>query len=100
MIKQPGEELGNHDICINEDGTISFKAWVKSGGMMCNRDCLPATDELHIYNVVVSHGLNPDDYGLEHPLVAEFKDWSRSRLINEIVKLRDSLDCAARYGML
>lgn len=100
MIKQPGEELGNYDICLNPDGSIGYKVWIKAGGMLHNRECLCITDDLHIYNIITSHGLRPEDYGMEHPLIAEFKDWSRSRLIDEIVKLRDSLECAARYGML
>ena len=100
MIKQPGEELGNNDICVETDGTISYKVWIKTGGGLINRDCLTPKDPNHIYNVIISHGLDPNHYGLEHPLTSEFSNWSRDRLVNEIIQLRDTLDCAARHGFL
>lgn len=100
MIKKPGEELGDNDICIDEPGVISYKVWIKSGSMLINRECLDIKSDLHIYNLVVAHGLIPEDYGLVHPHVEEFASWSRSQLVNEIVKLRDSLHCAAQYGFL
>ena len=100
MIKQPGQELGNSDICINPDGTLSYKVWVNTGSMIINRDCLSPSDSLHIYNLVVAHNLNPDEYGIEHPRTSEFKDWSRDRLVHEILQLRDTIDSAMRHGFL
>lgn len=65
------------------------------GGIVINRECIS-----HIYNVAISHGLKPNEYGLEHHLTGEFKDWSRDRLANEIIQMRDTLDCASRNGFL
>ena len=49
---------------------------------------------------MLAHNLNPDDYGIEHPRTSEFKDWSRDRLVHEILQLRDTIDSAMRHGFL
>ena len=100
MIRKPGEELNDGDLCINEDGTLSYKAWIKNGSMIFNRDCLSHSDPMHLYNLVQSHGLNPDDYGIVHPRTGEFDGWSRDRLVSEILTLRDTIESAARHGFL
>lgn len=100
MIKQPSEQLGDSDICINNDGSLSYKIWIKGGVGILNRECLDHSDALHIYNLVTSHGLDPNDYGIAHPLKSQFEGWSRDKLINEICELRGTIESAMKSGFL
>ena len=68
--------------------------------MIYNRDCLGHDDPFQIYNLVESHGLNPDDFGIKHPRTGEFDGWSRDRLVNEILKLQDTIESAMRHGFM
>lgn len=90
MIKNPKEPLGNHDVSIDDSGNINFNRWVKSGGMMINRDTLDASHPESTFNLLKDNGLEPADYGIGYPQ-DEFSNWSRTKLINEIMQLRSQL---------
>lgn len=71
---------------------VEIQVWVHRGMMMVNAYALDFDDDMHPYNQIVNKGLDPEDYGLKHPLTAEFEDKSRSQLIHEIIKLRKEIE--------
>lgn len=74
--------------------SASVEVWHKPGGGMMQRcDCLPIEHPMHPYNQLKNKGLVPEDYGVEHPHVAEFKSKSRSELVAEIIQLRGEIMC-------
>lgn len=89
----------SESLIVNEDGEISCTVWVKRGGMLVIRHALDHDDPEHLYNLIVAKGLNPDEYGVKHPLEEEFADKSRSQLIEIIDKQRKELEAWAKAGV-
>lgn len=87
---------------INEDGSLSYSPWVKRGSMLYNRECLEHDDPNHLYNYLKTHGIRPEDYGIQHPLNElmdrEFRDKSRGELISEIMHLRKEMTSVLQSG--
>jgi hypothetical protein len=88
---------GNHQ--------ISFDAyWGKGDGISVLREALPINHEEHLYTYIKrelesqTSKYKPEDFGIEHPLVGEFKNKTRSELIDEIMDLRSSLESKLIYG--
>lgn len=75
---------------------VQYKIWVKQGMMMVRAECLDHDHPMHPYNQIKSQGLNPEDYGMLHPLAEEFKDCSREELLKEISRLREVLNSRER----
>ena len=73
------------------DDTIEIPVWVKRGGMLIRREYLDADDPDQTYNYIKSLGKIPENYGVYSPDVIEsreFSDWSKERLVAEILSLR------------
>ena len=79
---------------------IEIIQWVKGRGVgMVRADCLAPEDPMHPYNQALSQGVRPEDFGIEHPRAARFKDYSRERLIEELVAAEKQIESMERGGM-
>lgn len=83
--------MSTEKVFVDENGQLHYDSWVTIGTMMYNRECLAESDPDQLYNYLVSHGIEPENYGIEHPLVEEFKDYTRSQIIQELVAVRREL---------
>lgn len=87
---------------VDADGTLRYSQWVRSGGMMYNRDCLGYDNPEQTYNHLKAHGITPEQYGILHPLEEiiknEFADKSRGELVAEIFHLRKEVESMMRSG--
>jgi hypothetical protein len=70
---------------------VSYRKWMKRGVMIVRADALDFDDPDHPYNQVAAQGVAPEDFGLQHPLKAEFAHLSQSQLINMIADLRKEI---------
>ena len=70
---------------------ITYRVWVRRGGMLVNTNALDPDDPDHVYNQIKSQGVDPEDYGVFDPYEDEFKDWSVHDLKKEILSLRKEL---------
>jgi hypothetical protein len=70
---------------------IEIKKWVTRGSMVINTEALNHDDPMHPYNQALAQGVDPADFGIEHPLNHRFKGKSRGDLINEIIELEKEL---------
>lgn len=110
LLNEIFEKVGQHDSRISSsarsyvsnatlfsldlysmDKEITIRKWVKRGIMRVATDALDYDDPDHEYNQVLAQGVKPEDYGLVHPLDAEFGDKSRGQLIQEILELRNQI---------
>ena len=78
-------------VFVDGQGKLHYDSWVTIGTMMYNRECLSESDPNQLYNYLSTCGIQPEDYGIEHPLVNEFKDYTRPQLIQELVNIRREL---------
>lgn len=87
-------------VIVEKDGTLKYDKWYTAGGSMysVNRDCLSPDDPNHTYNYLTANGVVPEEYGIQHPYVEEFKEYTRGQLIDEIMKLRKELEYNHFYG--
>lgn len=69
---------------------IQIQKWIKHGSMLVNAECLELSHPMHPYNQALAQGVDPEDFGIEGP-ADEFKDWSRGKLIKEIIGLRKEI---------
>jgi len=81
-----------------ESGTLHYSGWLKTGRMLDNRDYLDPDSPDHTYNYLVSYGIIPEDFGIEHPYKLEFQDRSRNSLIDEVLNLRRELHAMHSSG--
>lgn len=84
-------------VYVDDSGNLHYDSWVTIGTMMYNRDCLSVDDPEQLYNYLIANGIQPENYGISHPHTEEFKDWSRAKLIGEVIKLRNELLCDMMY---
>ena len=96
------ESLKAAGIVIDEEeGTLSYPVWHKRGTMMVNRDCLDADDPNQTYNYLSAHGITPENYGIEHPMMEQFRayhDMSRGQLMEALFRAHKELEGLARAG--
>lgn len=87
---------------VDANGTLTYSKWVRSGGMMYNRDCLEHDSPEQTYNYLKAHGITPENYGILHPLEEminnEFAGKSRGELVSEIFQLRKEVESMMRSG--
>ena len=76
---------------------IHIKQWVRRGILMVNTDALEFDDPDSPWNQASAQGVDPEDFGMSHPLHEEFKDRSHSSLAREVIELRRDLVAAERY---
>ena len=65
---------------------ISIKKWVRRGKMLLNTEALDWDDPDHPYNQAKAQGVVPEDFGLRHSLYEKFDQYTRSELIDMILK--------------
>ena len=70
---------------------IEIKMWIGGGGIATNAYALDWDHPMHPYNQAIDQGVEPEAYGIKSPLHEEFEDWSRSKLMREIMELRKDL---------
>lgn len=86
------------DISVDDESkTISYKMWIKRGSMLVNRAYLDNDDPMHPFNLVLSHGLDPEAYGLVDP-IHEFADVPKSELVRQLIAARRELVAMYRAG--
>lgn len=71
---------------------INIREWVTRGCMVIRTSSLDYNDPDHPYNQAKSQGVRPEDFGISHPLFDMFVNWSRQALIEEIIRLRETID--------
>lgn len=84
-------EFPAKDKLITTEDSVSYVPWVKRGIMMVSTYALEIDDPDHVYNQIVAQGKDPEDFGVENPVLAEFKNWSREKLIKEVYDLRNEV---------
>lgn len=85
---------------MKELDEIKIPVWWKRGGMMTRRDCLPFDHPENEYNYIKrEYGVEPEDYGVYHPLDEELKYKSREELIAEIAKTRNEIRMMEKLGL-
>jgi len=82
---------------VKEDGTLSYTLWVKRGNMIINRDALDFDDPDHLYNRIAELGLDPEAYGVSHPISEQYKDHTRSQLIKLIIDLKREVESLHKH---
>lgn len=79
--------------------TIKISTYVSKGSMLVLRDALHWDDPDHTYNYVKNVlGVDPEDYGIVHPLYEEYSKYSRSELIDMVEKARQTIESYERFG--
>ena len=81
-------------IRLEKDNTeLHYDKYVKRGSLMQLREGLGLNDPDHQYNylknspVLVEAGVTPEDFGILHPVAAEYKDKTKEELISDMTKL-------------
>lgn len=71
--------------------SIKIQKWMRAtcGWVLC--EALDGTHTMRPYNQALDQGVDPEDYGIKNPAAEEFGSYSRSDLINEIIRLRNQL---------
>lgn len=87
---------------VEGEKTLELPVWWNTGGgMMIRRECLAADHPEHPYNYLKSHGFTPEDWGIYHGDTAareQFRDWSKEKLISEVLELRKQLEACYAAG--
>ena len=77
---------------------IQISQFWKCGDMLYNRECLSPNHPENLYNYVKrDFGVNPEDYGINHPLYERFKDLTREQLINKVCELEAEVNFRETY---
>ncbi|MGL5013053.1 MAG: hypothetical protein ACRC6V_02025 [Bacteroidales bacterium] len=66
--------------------------------MMYNKGCLSEDDPEQLYNYLSKCVITPENFGIEHPTTEEFKDYTRSQLIKELLDTRRELAAYHKAG--
>ena len=95
-------------IVIEKDGNrqLQYDAYYgNGGGMSYLREALPISSNNHLYHYIKNElekqnsKYKPEDFGIEHPLTMEFRDKSRSELVDEIIRLRGLFESKEFYNL-
>lgn len=78
--------------CISrKQAAVSIQKWVTNSGLTVSTYTLDHDDPMHPYNQLLAQKVVPEHHGVSHPLEEEFKEISRGKLINEIMRLRKEI---------
>lgn len=77
---------------------VTYKPWVTRGIMLINTFSLRHDDPDHPYNQLVEQGVDPEDFGIKHPLEEEYKNLSRGQLLARIKELEDTVVAYEVWG--
>ena len=79
---------------------IEIPVWVKRGSLNVRRDCLEPNDPDQTYNWMKTNypDVNPEDYGIKHPLYEKYNHLTRSDLIQRIIDLEYEIIAKEFYG--
>lgn len=85
---------------VTDDGNLEYDQWWKNGDMLLNRMGLSPKHPQSVYSLCVLHGIDPTKYGLkkyEDAVMEEFADWNRTKLITEILEMREQILMYERF---
>ncbi len=72
---------------------INIPIWFRSNGVLYRRDCLPIDHPECEYNYVKNKlGLEPELFGIFHPLKEKYKNYSKEQLMSKICDLEITLN--------
>lgn len=77
---------------LNKMNEISVPVWWIHDGMLTRRDCLEYDHPEHTYNYIKREfGVEPELYGVLHPLHERYKDLTREQLMSKLAALESKL---------
>lgn len=82
---------------VNEDGSLEYDQYVHRGNMMYLREGLEISDPDHLYNYLKNNDIEPELYGVYHPISNKYKDYTKEELLGKIVELELTIKNAERY---
>lgn len=68
--------------------TLTYSKWWSNGTMVFDRDALDYNHPEQTYNHLRKHGIEPEKWGIKHPMLDQFKGMNRSQLINLIMEYK------------
>lgn len=73
--------------------TVQISTYWKNGMFLTLREALPLDHPENLYNHFKTQypDLEPEDYGIFHPLREKYKDWTREALMSKICDLEIQL---------
>jgi hypothetical protein len=84
---------------MNNPKSIDVPVWWDMGnGTSVRRDALPGNHPECTYNYIKNVlNLDPEDYGILHPVMGEYQNMTKEELLLEISKLKAELENAYKY---
>lgn len=80
---------------------IEIKEWyAPGGGMMFNTWGLEPDHEMHPYNQALRQGVDPEEFGIEHPMSEKYKDMTRSQLIQKLYEAEREIEGFHRHSAM
>lgn len=85
--------MSEYKLLEDSPSEISISTYWKVGGMMYLRSALPYDHEENQWNWFRKNypDLNPNFYGIKHPLYEKYKDYTREELINLLAQKESEL---------
>jgi hypothetical protein len=84
---------------MNNSKEIEIPVWWNMGnGRSIRRDALPGDHPECTYNYIKNTlGLEPEEYGVLHPIMGKYQDMTKEELLLEISKLKIELENVYKY---
>ena len=89
--------MSTNQLTIDDDGNVCYSAYVRRGSMLYLREALDFDDPDHPYSLLLNIGLDPAQFGMEHPHEAEFKNMSRAQLIQQLIDARNTIKSMEQF---
>jgi hypothetical protein len=78
--------------------TIDIPIWWKNGSSSYRRDCLSPSHPEYTYNYMKNiMGVIPEKYGIYHPYIVKYENYSREELMSKIIELEEIINNIERY---
>jgi len=82
---------------VNEDGSLEFDKYVHRGNMMYLREGLSINDPDHLYNYLKNNNIEPELYGIYHPIMHKYEDYTRDQLLSKVCELEQTIKNIEQY---
>lgn len=77
---------------MNSLKQVSYPEWVKLGNAIVRRDALSFNHPEHPYNYIKRiFNVNPEIYGVFHPLFEKYRNSSKEELLNTVIELEKQI---------
>jgi len=82
---------------ILDDGSLEYDQYVHRGSMMYLREGLPITDPDNLYNYLKFNNIEPELYGIFHPITKKYENYTKEQLLSVISDLERTIVNMERY---